>query len=209
MTIEEIKAWLGANKEEKDVIAFVAEITPEAKITAEAVQPFLETPEGKELLQPITDRAVSGAIKTYKEGHFDSEVKAEVAKEVLRLNPAETPESKEIRELREKFDKSEEGRKKDKLQRMIVERAAEQKVDSWWVDDFSGNTIEEAEVFLGKIKTHDAAIEERTRNELLAAGFKPGGSGTGDKNKVDLSKLSQADAIKMEEAGELDAAMVG
>ena len=209
LTIDIVREWLVENKETAEVKAFLTEITPGAQIDADTVTPFLDTPEGKQLVQPMIDRAVTGGLKTYKEGHYTSDVKAEVAKEILRLNPSETPEAKQIRELRDEVDSEKKSRQTDNLRRQIVEEAAKETIPSWWVDDFSGSTIEEAKVFLGKVKAHDASNAEKVRNELLSAGFKPGASGAGGADKVDLSKLSQAELVAMEIDGTLDGALAG
>lgn len=208
LTVDTVRNWLSANKGNEDVSSFLGEIAPETELTAEVVSPFLETETGKSLVQPLIDKAVTTGIKTYEQGHFNEKVKAEVAKKLLELNPEETPEAKQIRELREEIMNEKKLREKDTLRRSIVEETAKQGVDSWWVDEFAGNTIEEAKVFIAKIKAHDAKLVEKTRNELLAAGFKPGsGSGNGQGKKVDLKSLSIAEAIRMEQEGELDEAL--
>jgi len=207
LTIEQVREWLAENKDTDPVKAFFAEIVPKVEITADKVSPFLETPEGQTLIQPIADKRVSDALKTYKEGHYDDDLKAEVAKRILEMNPQETPEQKEIRELRDEVGKEKTARERDSLRRQIVEEAAKENVPSWWVDDFSGNTIDEAKVFLGKVKAHDEAVSEKIRNELLSTGFKPGGGGEENKEKINLSSLTTQEAVELEMKGELDAAL--
>lgn len=207
LTIEQVREWLAENKDTDPVKAFFAEIVPKVEITADTVTPFLETPEGQQLLQPIADKRVSDALKTYKEGHYDADLKAEVAKKILEMNPQETDSDKRIRELEEKDRKREDEWKQDKLRRQIVEEAAKENIPSWWVDDFSGNTIDEAKVFLGKVKAHDDSVSERVRNELLTKGFKPGAGGEENKEKVNASSLTLQEAIDLEMKDELDSAL--
>jgi hypothetical protein len=207
LTIEQVREWLAENKDTEPVKAFFAEIVPKVEITADAVSPFLETPAGQQLIQPIADKRVSDALKTYKEGHYADELKADVAKKILELNPTETPAAKEIREIREELETEKKARKGDSLRRQIVEEAAKENVPSWWVDDFSGNTIDEAKVFLGKVKAHDEAVAERVRNELLTQGFKPGGGGEENKEKIKLSSLSLEETVDLEMKGELDSVL--
>jgi len=94
MTIQEIRDFLTENKETDEVKGFLAELIPEQKITSDIVKPFLETQDGKLLVQPLIDKRITDAIKTFKEGHFDKEVKAQVAAEILKINPQITPEQK-------------------------------------------------------------------------------------------------------------------
>jgi hypothetical protein len=206
MTVEEIRAWLSENKEKAEVVAFITEITPKTQIGAETVAPYLETDDGRKLIQPLIDSAVSKGVKSFKEGHYEKDLKAAVAAEILKINPQETPEQKQIRELRETVEKSEGARARDNLRRQIVEEAAKLGVPAWWVDDFSGNTIEEAKVFMGKVKNFVSDIETKKANELLVGGAKPG-SGNGQGTKTDASKLTLEEAIALEEGGKLNEAL--
>lgn len=203
MDLKEIRAWLKENEGEKDVIAFMEEFkTP---ITAETVQPYLETTDGTKLLQPLMDKRVSEALKTYKENHYEKDVKSAVASEMLRINPQETPEQKRLREVEEELKKEKENRLRDNLRRQIVEESARENVPSWWVDVFNGNSIEEAKVFIGKVKKHNADLADKVKNELIATGFKPGtGDSKNGNTSADLSKLSREDMIQLEMEGKLD-----
>lgn len=206
MTVSEIRAWLAENKDKDEVKAFLTELNPEKPMTAEVVGPYLETDDGRKLLQPLIDSAVSKGVKSFKEGHYEKDLKAAVAAEILKLNPQETPEQKQIRELRETVEKSESARQRDALRRAIVEEAAKQNVPAWWVDEFSGNTIEEAKVFMGKVKNFVAEVESKKANEILASGAKPGsGSGTERKGPMtakEYAALPFAERIKLQESGE-------
>ena len=212
ITVEVVKEFLTTNKEDEGVIAFLAEITPEAKLTAEAVLPFLETQEGKALVDPIVDRAVTGGVKTYKEGNYEKDLQAAtaagVAKEMLLLNPEETLQDKRIRELENAVEDQKKKGDKNILTRELTEESVRLGIKPVFIEEYTGGTREEGFVYLRKVK---AELEEGISigvNAKLSAGFKPGASGTGDKNKIDVSKLSVEEVIRMEEAGELDAALV-
>lgn len=213
LTIEMVREWLAGNKETDEVKAFLKEIgAPDApELTAETVGEWLKGDEGQALLQPIVDRRVTEAVKTHDtkvQATNATEIKRRVAEEMLRLNPQETPEQKQIRELREEVATEKKSRERDTLKRAIVEEAARQQIPSWWVDEYSGNSLEEAKVFLSRVKTHSEEIATRAKNELLASGYKPGsGNGQQTKPKVDASKLSLAEAIKLEEEGTLNDAV--
>lgn len=197
MTIEEIRAWLAENKEKAEVVTFLAELNPAKALTADMVAPFLDTEDGKKLLQPLVDQAVTKGIKSFKENHYEKDIKSAVAAEILKISPPETPEQKQIRELRETVEKSESARARDNLKRQIVEEAAKMNVPAWWVDEFSGNTIEEAKVFMGKVKAYVAEVENKKANELLVNGAKPGsGNGAGGEQKPDISKMTSKEKFE-------------
>lgn len=211
ITLEDVKQFFEANAENEDVKSFLVSLAPEKSITVEQVNAYLQTAEGKALIQPIADKRVTDALKTYRENQFEKEVKEQVAKEILRLNPSETPEQKQIRELREDVEKERKARERDNLRRQVVEEAARRGIPSWWVEDFTGTSLDEAKVFMGKIENSYEDIKSKTRNDLLAEGtYKPGSGRRDDSNKrkVDVSKLSQAELIQLEMEGKLDEALV-
>lgn len=194
MTIEEIGQFFKAEKDDEKVKAFIATLAP--AVTAETVKPFLETEDGKRMLQPVIDKRVTEALKTYKEGHFDDEVKAEVAKEILKRNPKETDEQKQLRELSDKITKTEAKAKRDELLRKGMAVLTEKNIPSWWIDQFTGNTIEELTVFADQVQKSYGEREEKVRNELLGNSFKPGSGGANGGKSVNVT-MSKADLEKM------------
>jgi hypothetical protein len=207
LTLELVREWLAANKAQDTVKAFLKELGAGPALGADTVGPWLETEDGKKLVQPYVDKRVTDAIKTHDtktKETTEAEVKRRVAEELLKANPQETPQDKQIRELREQMDADRKESARDKLKRAIVEEAAAQGVPSWWVDEYSGNTIEEAKLFVAKVKKHNEELTTKAKNEVLTTGFKPGSGNGTDKTKKDVSKLSLAEAIAMEEAGELN-----
>jgi len=73
MEIAEIAEFLEKEKGNEAVKVLVAKYAP---VSADTVKTFLETQDGARLIQPIADKRVQDALKTYKEGHFDDEVRA-------------------------------------------------------------------------------------------------------------------------------------
>jgi hypothetical protein len=187
MNIEEIKEFLKANGSDEKVKAFLSEFAP----NAEKVKAFLDTDEGKRLIQPMLDKRVTDAIKTYKEGHFDDEVKASVAAEILKRNPKETEEQKRLREVEQKLEQAEAKAKRAELHKQGMELLTKEGIPSWWIEQFTGGTIEEFTVFADRVKESYAEREAKVKNELLAGSFKPGAgnNAAGTKSMVDISKM--------------------
>lgn len=205
MTVAEIKAYLKENAGQEEVKAFLAEF--DKPITAEAVGKWLDTEDGKKLTQPLMDKRVTEALKTYREGHYDAEVKKAVADEIQRLNPKETPEQKQIRELVEKDRLRDAAFAKERLDRTVLEVLASEGLAPWYVDILPGNTIEEKKTAIAKIKAEASERETKIRNEILTGGFRPGSGngGAGSGTKPDISKLTLEQAIELETRGELNA----
>lgn len=208
MTIEEIKAYLESNKEDVEVKAFLAQLSPEKEITSDDVDSYLKTDEGKSLVQPMIDSAVTKAVKTRDKAHQDileKEVKTRVASELLKANPEKSPLELKVMELEEQNKQEKAERAKDNLKRQVVEEAAKLGINPFFIDDYIPESIDVARLFLNKIKTHNDEIVKKASNELLANGYKPNsGKDSGGGQKLDFSKMSQAELIKLEMDGTLD-----
>jgi len=208
LTIEQVREWLTQNKETDGVKDFLSELSTEKPLTPEAFQKYLESADGDKLIQPLIDKRVTDAVKTrdrVNEEKLESELKKRLAVELLKINPQETPEQKQIRELREEMDKEKKLREKDLLKRQIVEAAAAVGLDPFFVDSYLPESLEEAQLYIKKIQERDKKRDEKLANELVSSSsFKPK-SGEDNKKKVDLSKLSVKEMQKLEESGELDA----
>ena len=121
MTIEEVREYLSDNKDTAEVKAFLTALVPEpVGLTTERVAEFLTTDDGQKVIQPIADKRVDQALKTYRENHYTQDVKKAVAEEMLKRNPSETPEQLQIRELRDEMEKEKSARARSELKREIV-----------------------------------------------------------------------------------------
>jgi hypothetical protein len=213
MTIEEIKAFLAANKDDAEVKAFLAELSPEHELTSAEVETFLGTEDGKTILNPRIDQAVTKAVKTRDKAHADileNEIKKRLAVEVLKLNPQEEPWQKDLREMKENLENEKAERARDNLKRQLVEEAVKMGVNPFFIEDYVPPSIEVGKLFLQNIAKHDKDVSLKVTNELLASGYKPGQGNEKKTNgqKQDLTALSQAELIKLEMEGVLDSAIV-
>lgn len=213
MTIDDVKAFLSEHKDDVEVKAFYAEISPEHSTTPDEVNEFLKTDEGKMIVQPMVDQAVTKAVKTRDKAHeviLENEVKKRVAGEVLKMNPQEEPWQKEIRELKEENEKERTERARDNLKRQLVEKAAAAGINPFFIDDYVPASLEVGELFLQKIKSYNDELTKKVTNELVAKGFKPGSAvEKNNSQKMDLSKLTQAELIRLELDGALDQQIEG
>ena len=136
-------------------------------------------------------------------------MKTAVAAELLKINPTETPEQKTIRELVANQETLSKDREHEKLQGQIKELAFSQGVKPDFIGSLPFNSIEEAALYIRRYKQEQEDIRKAAVNELLVAGSYKPGSGDDRKGgkKIDLSKLSLEEVIKMEENGTLDDAL--
>lgn len=107
MTLEELKAFLEANKDNQEVMNYLRGLI----MTPEGVNAFLDTPEGKKLLQPRLDQHFTKGLETWKEKTLPSLLEEEIKKRF----PGETEEQKRLRKLEEELAKERQARVKSEL----------------------------------------------------------------------------------------------
>lgn len=95
ITFEQIQTVLQSDEE-------LAKKVSTSFFTPEAISGYLESDEGKKLLQPKLDSYFSKGLETWKNNNLQKIIDEEVTKR----NPAETPEQKAIRELQQQMAKT-------------------------------------------------------------------------------------------------------
>jgi hypothetical protein len=211
LTIEQIKAFIEANKERDDVIEYLGTLTVEKELNTETVNAYLETAEGKLLLQPRLDRYATIAIKTHDEKQapvIDAKVKAGINEGIRKLHPEETEDQKKLRELNDSIEQMKRDGEAKELRNSILMRANELHVPKELVEAIPYPSVDH---FVNAATVFDkliAAAGQKAVNEYVAANsYKPGSGKEKDDKKIDLSKLSQAELIKMEMNGTLDSSI--
>lgn len=208
ITIADVRKFLEEAKDTDEVKTFISELSKPGEVTVDMFKKFAESDDGKIVIEPMIDKRVTDAVKTrdkfWEKERLEPEVKKRVAAEVLKLNPQEEPWQKEIRELKEANENEKRERAKDNMKRQIVEKAQTMNVDAFFLEDFLPETIEQGELYLKRISDRDKKIAEKAVNDLIAQGrFVPNGAKTTE-SKIDYSKLTMDEAIKLEMEGKLD-----
>ncbi|WP_164670959.1 DUF4355 domain-containing protein [Virgibacillus doumboii] len=188
MKLEEIKSWLEENKEQEDVKAYLEELSA---VSAEKVEGFLDTPEGKKLLQPRLDQNFTKGLNTWKEKNLQKLID-EAVKEA---NPDETPEQKRIRELEEKIQQTEKESQHEKLMNKAVSHASEKGLPTDIVSFFIG---EDEETTMKNLETleekYNAAISKGVDEKFKKDGRKiDGGGGADDSVGANFAKSANDD----------------
>lgn len=102
-TLEDVKKFFETSKDNQEVAGYLAELK---KVTPEETTAFLETEDGKKILQPRLDKYFTKGLETWKEKNLSKIIDEELAKR----NPPETPEAKKLRELEQKLNATERAR---------------------------------------------------------------------------------------------------
>jgi hypothetical protein len=172
ITIEQIKEFLETNKERADVVEYLGTLSVEQPLTVETVSAYLGTQEGKNLIQPIIDRANTQAIKTHDEKRrpvIDAEIKAKVNEELQRMNPSETAEQRMIRELKQNQDAMQAQMNKERLDYAIAQEFAKRNIPLELAKDIPYPSVEHAinaAIIWEQVKTKEI---DKVVNERLAS----------------------------------------
>lgn len=158
MNIEEVKQFLEDNKHTDEV----KELT-NSFVTKDKVETFLETEEGKRLLQPRLDRYHAKSLESWKENNL-SQLVDEKLKE---LNPQETEEQRKIRELEERLNQAE----REKTQQSLLNKVTQQLSQEGLPTDLANLLIAEDEEKLQEnlelYKNVVETVTESTRKDIL------------------------------------------
>ena len=182
MTLEEIKAWLEENKGNEEVTAYLKELKTVSK---DDVEGFLETAEGKKLLQPKLDKNFTKGLETWKEKNLDTLVE----EKHREMNPEETEEQKRIRLLEQKLEDSEKKSNREALRNKAINLADEKGLPKKLVDRFIGD---DEETTVNNLTDFETALTEWVKGQNKLGGRDPHNSDpNGAPQKVTKDQFNQ------------------
>ncbi|KIN27918.1 DUF4355 domain-containing protein [Bacillus subtilis] len=153
MNIEEIKQFLDENKDNEEVKAFVGELSA---VSADKVKGFLETEEGKRLMQPRLDSYFTKGLETWKSNNLESLIEEELQKR----DPSKTPEQIELEKLRSEIERERAARNREALVNKALNVADEKQLPKGVIDYFIGEDEETTLANLSKFEeTFNAAVQ--------------------------------------------------
>ncbi|MGM5473795.1 DUF4355 domain-containing protein [Bacillus pumilus] len=191
MNIEEIKQFLEQNKENEEVKAFVGELSA---VSADKVKGFLETEEGKKVLQPRLDQHFTKGLATWKENNLEKIVEEEVSKR----NPSKTPEQIEVEKLRKEIEAERAARNRETLVNKALKAADEKKLPKDIIDFFIGENEDSTLENLSKLEdSFNAAVQTAVDGKFKESGREiERGNGASHSSGVDIAKLASQSSIR-------------
>lgn len=205
MTLEEIKAWLEANKANSDVQTYLGELSAP---TVQGVEGFLDTPEGKKVLQPRLDSNFTTGLNTWKKNNLEKLVEEEVKKR----NPDKTPEQLELEKLRNEIEQDRKERLKLELTNKAISTAAEKgltldkKILDRLIADDEENTLANLDALEAFAK---AQYQAGVDNVYKTGGRDVGGTGGGKGGESDSYGKKLAEAVKAQTPADLETQKAG
>ncbi|MFB0637435.1 DUF4355 domain-containing protein [Bacillus rugosus] len=190
-TLDEVKKFLEENKENEEVKAFVGELSA---VSADKVEGFLETDEGKRLIQPRLDSHFTKGLDTWKANNLDALVDAKVKE----LYPEETEEQKRIRKLEKELEDQKTAAQREKLLNKAVSYATEKQLPADVVEFFIGDDEESTMKNLGAFEEkYNAALQKAIESKFQENGRDvQSGSNETTNQSLDISSLAAEASIR-------------
>ncbi|KOP82000.1 alanyl-tRNA synthetase [Bacillus sp. FJAT-21945] len=191
MKLEDIKKFLSDNKEQDDVKVYLGELS---KPTVEGVKGFLDTEEGKKLIQPKLDTHFTKGLETWKTNNLQKLVDDEVAKR----NPAETPEQKELKKLREEIENERKARNRETLVNKALKVAKDKSLPDGIIDFFIADDEETTLANLSKLEEdYSKAVQLAVETKFKESGRNiDQGSGGTQTGAIDINTLAAEASIR-------------
>lgn len=194
MPLAQIKQLIEQNKDNQEVQNYLRGLI----LTPEGVNAFLDTPEGKKLLQPKLDQHFTKGLETWKEKTLPGLIEEEIKKKF----PDETEEQKRLRKLEEELEKERQARVKSELLNKATTLATQKGLPVDLVAYFVGQDEETTVANIGNFETvfqkHlQAAVEAKFKEN----GRAPVNTGGGDPPSNDKAGEFGANLAKRQQEG--------
>ncbi|WP_345806138.1 DUF4355 domain-containing protein [Bacillus subtilis] len=189
MDLKTVKEFLEQNKEKEEVKSYLEELSA---VSADKVSGFLDTDEGKKILQPRLDEHFSKSLNTWKinnlQKHVDEKVK--------ELYPEKDPLELKVANLEKQLAMKE-------MRSFAMDKAHKEGLPIELVDLVMGEDQEKTSSNLDLLKgVFSQHIENKTQERLKADGIDPKGSQEPPKTFTieQLKNISEEEYLKNQEA---------
>lgn len=165
MTLEEVMQFIKDNEKDEKVQAYV-----KGFVTLDRVQAFLETDEGKRLMQPRLDSYFAKGLETWKTNNLQKIVD----EKILEKYPAETEQEKRIKALEQKLAQEENARKRQEIEKKALLLLSENNLPADLVDYISASDDNELNAKFQNLKSAlDKWTGQQNEEKFRNAGRNP------------------------------------
>lgn len=171
MDIQAIRAFLETNKDQAEVQGFLGELSA---VSADKVRGFLQTEEGKKVIQPDLDRYHAKSLDSWKTNNLNSLVEAEVKKR----NPDKSPLELEVEKLKNDLEARDKASQRLTLKNKALAIVTDKKlsVDDKILDRFIAEDEESTLANLEAFETYaKAQYQAGVESVYKTGGRNPGG----------------------------------
>ena len=190
MNLEDVKKFLADNKEQEDVKAYLGELSA---VSTDKVKGFLDTEEGKRLLQPRLDQNFTKGLETWKTNNLETIIQEELRKR----NPDKTPEQIELERLRNEIENERKARNREALVNKALKVAKEKNLPDSVIDFFIAENEEGTLENLSKFEeSFQAAVKASVDAKFKEGGRNPEPGETKHSGVIDINKLAEEASIR-------------
>lgn len=183
MELKDVQEFIEQNKDNDDVKNYIGGF-----ITPDRINGFLDSEDGKKLIQPKIDSNFTKGLETWKNNNLQKLIDEAVTK----ANPAETKEQKQIRELTERLNQKEVEEKKQMLLNKGLLKADEMKLPKEVVSYFLGEDEESTNSNLETLSNIFNSHVENIVKQRLGEGYKPGSNNNSSEMDLVANQIRQA-----------------
>lgn len=184
---EEVQTYLEQNKESDDVKNYVGGLT----LTPNRISSFLETDDGKKIIQPKLDSYVSKAISTHDEKFKANELPKLVDERYKKLYPDADPRDSKIAELEVKFEAAQKESNRKDLKNKALKIAQDSKLPTDLVDYFVADDEETTKANLQKLVDIFSKHDEQIKLEFAKSNSHIPPNSKNDTDLGDTTKLKE------------------
>lgn len=190
ITFEQVQEILTSNEE-------LAKKVTSSLLTPEVITGYLESDEGKKLLQPKMDSYFSKGLDTWKNNNLQKLIDDEVAKR----NPAETPEQKAIRDLQQQMAQANAEKVKAEQialgQAIASEKGLPTSLVPYFIGDNESDTRQKLNFLEMEYKsTLEKQVEARLKNSNTTPNVNVNKGNEGEA-PTDLTKMSYSERLEL------------
>jgi len=196
--IEDFKKYVSENATSPEVKGYLKSL-----VTPDLVTSYLDTDEGKKILQPRVDSHFTKGLETWKQNNLQKVLDEHANKVIAEKYPDETPEQKRIRELEQRIEQSESARTRESLKNKALSIATQEGLPADLVDYFVGQDESATINNINKFKTVFAsALKDAVEGKFKDGGRKPAQGESQPRNEMQVleAELEKATTIEQKVA---------
>ena len=162
--IEELLAFVEVKEGQEDALV---DYLKGKMMSPEGVKTYLETQDGKKIIQPMLDRYHNKGLESWKMNNLEGIIE----EEVMKRNPGETPEQKRIRALEQKLEEAEKKERRSRLESFAQSLATQKGLPTEIIAHFVGSDEDATEA---NIETLHRVLGESIQQQVKSR-FKDSG----------------------------------
>lgn len=190
MKLEDIKKYFADNQDQAEVKSYLEELSA---VSSDKVKGFLETDEGKRVLQPHLDKHFTKGLESWKQNNLDKIVEEEVSKR----NPQKSPAELEVEKLRKEIEEERKARNRESLVNKALKVADEKQLPKDVIDFFIADDEENTLANLSKLEeVYSKAVQTAVDSKFKEKGRDIEQGSFGKTGAIDINQLAQAASIR-------------